>query len=161
MTLVSYQAGVNMKRFTFQLVFNNSETETLDGFVDENAFFLVTFAPVTKVLIFLVLGVALWIGVLGRYALIQRILDVGFENRPINLLMLLEEISLTAIRVPSIMIMQLVLVSGNSLESFVDIITNYLFGLHFPFCYWFTLLQIFGTACVALASLQIALFRYN
>ena len=133
--------------------------EPLNAVFDEAEFLLLNFTPITKVLLATLLSINMVIGLIGKYALIKRIMDVGFDARPINLLMIFDEVIGTLARMTMMTMIIFVLVTGMSLQSTLDQFTKWFFGLTLPFCHLFVLFQIFGKVYESVASFHIALFR--
>ena len=133
--------------------------DPLDAVFDEDEFLLLNFAPTTKVLFVTLLSLSMVIFLIGKYALVKRITDLGFVARPINLLMIFDEVIGTLAQLTMMMLIIFVLVTGISIQSIIDQVTYGIFGLTLPFCQIFNAFQIFGKVYEPVASFHIAFFR--
>ena len=127
--------------------------------LDEPEFLLLNFDPTIKVLFATLLSLSMVFFLIGKYALIKRIMDVGFDARPINLLMIFDEVVNTSARITMMSMSMFVLVTEMSIQSILDQVTNWGFGRTLPFCQIFNVFQIFGKVYEPVASFHIALFR--
>ena len=148
-----------MTNLTLWLTFGDSN-KWLDANFDENEFFLLNLSPTFKVLFASLLSLSMVFFLIGKYALIRRITNVGFHTRPINLLMTFDEVICTFVQSTIMGMILFVLATGMSIQSIIDEVTNSVFGLTLPFCQMFDAFQIFGHLYAPIASFHIALFRW-
>ena len=112
-----------------------------------------------KVFLALILIVSLWIGLIGKYAVLKRITQTGIIVYPLNPLMFYHEIIYTAYRVSLMLTVLLLLVSGKSAESVTNWISRGLTGTDYGFCSQFFAFVIFAKTSDVLGSWAVAVFR--
>ena len=99
------------------------------------------------------------IGMVGKFAVLKRITMTGITTYPINLLMFYNEIIYMVFRVSMMANMLLLIATGTSAKTVVDIVTIQLIGTEFPFCSWYLVFVIFAKANETLGSFSVAVFR--
>ena len=114
-----------------------------------------------KVFLSLILIVSVWIGLIGKYAVLKRITQTGIIAYPLNPLMFYHEIIYTAYRASLILTVFLLLVSGKSAESVVNRISRGLTGTDYGFCSLFFAFVILAKTSHVLGSWAVAAFRYK
>ena len=107
----------------------------------------------------LVLITNIWIGLVGKYAVLKRITLTGICAYPLNPLMFYHEIIYTVFRVSIMFTVLLLLVFGISAERIANWISQGVTGVDTMFCSWFYTFIVFAKTSDVLGSWAVAIFR--
>ena len=112
-----------------------------------------------KVALSPVLIINIWIGLVGKYAVLKRITSTGIFAYPLNPLMFYHEIIYTVFQVSIMLTTLLLLVTGTSAERVANWISTGVTGVDIEFCSWFYTFIVFAKTSDGLGSWAVAFFR--
>ena len=148
-TMIMLVGRVGSEEKSFALQLSATDLEVLSIFEIYPLMFLTSFSPLTKILVVSTLATVWLIAISGKYAIISTLFRTGIMSRPINILMLVDQIINTMHRSTSLWVSILSMVLDNAL--------GYYFG---PlFCKIYNGFVIFGVSYGVIGSFGITLFR--